>query len=197
MLCAQSGTDKSPFTLNGGHRHPYTTPYSLLFEPMRNRPIKFAEIGIHRGSSIWAWRNYFSKAKIYGFELAAENVAFVRSANFPNTIIEQMDGSKKESLEEGFTRHTQDNELFDVILEDAAHDANHQSTVIRTVLPFIKSGGFLIIEDIFRDHPETLYEEALKDVEHLVSYSTFIVCDHQNRYSPGWNNDKLLVIVKK
>jgi hypothetical protein len=33
-------------------------------------------------------------------------------------------------------------------------------------------------------------------VQDLVSFHTFIVCDHQLRYSPGWNNDKLLVFVR-
>jgi len=30
----------------------------------------------------------------------------------------------------------------------------------------------------------------------LISFSTFIICDHKDRYSPGWDNDKILVIVR-
>ena len=41
------------------------------------------------------------------------------------------------------------------------------------------------------------YEEAFVEVQDLVSFHTFIVCDHALRYSPGWNNDKLLFLVKK
>ena len=41
LLCAKAGTDKSPYG-QGGHRHPYTTPYSLFLEPLKNKPIKLS-----------------------------------------------------------------------------------------------------------------------------------------------------------
>ena len=65
-LCAEAGTDKGPFTLQG-HRHPYTAPYSLLFEPLKHKPIKFAEIGVFGGASLRVWREFFSVGKVYGY----------------------------------------------------------------------------------------------------------------------------------
>ena len=84
----------------------------------------------------------------------------------------------------------------DVILDDASHNPDDQATMIRTVMPFLKQGGLFIIEDIFREHPEKNFEDALLEVKNLVSFHTFIVCDHVNRHSPGWNNDKMLVMVR-
>jgi predicted O-methyltransferase YrrM len=107
-----------------------------------------------------------------------------------------MDGSKKESIVEGFTKHSSDGELFDVIIDDASHSPEDQAMMIRSALPFLKQGGLLIVEDIFRERPETPYEEALMEVKNLVSFHTFIMCEHTNRFSPGWNNDKMLVIVR-
>jgi hypothetical protein len=60
----------------------------------------------------------------------------------------------------------------------------------------LKQGGLLIVEDIFRERPIEPYEKVFEQVKDLVSFHTFIVCDHKNRYSPGWNNDKLLVFVR-
>ena len=195
ILCAESGTDKSPYC-NGGHRHPYTVPYSLLFETMRRKPIKFAEIGVFRGASLLAWRRYFSQARLYGFDNDANNLNFIASQGWPAVTLDLMDASQADSIRQQLTKHTQDGELFDVILDDASHNPEHQNEVIRTALPFLKQGGFLIIEDIFRDSSTDVYTKAFEEVKHMVSFHTFIVCDHRNRYSPGWNNDKLFVMVK-
>lgn len=196
-IFAATGTDKTPFA-QVGHRHPYSTPYSLLLEPLRNKGPKIGEIGVYHGSSLLGWRLFFGeKGRIYGFDRDPDflNICAQR-ARFPNITLDIMDAGNTESIHSTLTKHTQD-ELFDVLIDDASHNPNHQQMVMRTALPFIKSGGILIIEDISRDSPLTLYEQAFNDVKEMVSFHTFIVCDHQNRYSPGWNNDKVLVMVKK
>jgi hypothetical protein len=192
----QTGTDKSPFTKNGGHRHPYTTPYSLFFEPLRNKPIKFAEIGIFRGASILAWRMFFSRARIYGFDIYLDAISHIRNLDLPGVFIDQMDATKADSMESVFQRHMADGELFDVILDDALHNVSQQEVTIKTCMNKLKQGGLLIIEDIFRDQDHKPYIHAMAEVKSLISFSTFIVCDHKERYSPGWNNDKMLVIVR-
>jgi uncharacterized membrane protein len=40
------------------------------------------------------------------------------------------------------------------------------------------------------------YEDALADVMDKVNTAYFVICNHDERYSPGWNNDKILVLVK-
>jgi predicted O-methyltransferase YrrM len=195
-ICSQAGTDKSPFTKNGGHRHPYTTPYSLFFEPLRNKPIKLAEIGIFRGASILAWRMFFSRARIYGFDIDTEAMTHIRKLDLPGVVIDEMDATKADSMESVFQRHMADGELFDVILDDALHEVSQQAVTIKTCINKLKQGGLLIIEDIFRDQDHKPYIDAMAEVKSLISFSTFIICDHKDRYSPGWNNDKMLVIVR-
>lgn len=195
IICAETGTDKTPYC-NGGHRHPYTVPYSLLFEPLRKKPIKFAEIGVFRGASLLAWRRFFTKARIYGFDNDANNLNFIASQGWPGIQLDLMDASQAQSIQSQLSKYIQDGELFDVILDDASHNAEHQVEVIRTALPLLKQGGLLIVEDIFRDNSTEPYERVFREVKDMVSFHTFIVCDHKNRYSPGWNNDKLLVFVR-
>jgi hypothetical protein len=60
----------------------------------------------------------------------------------------------------------------------------------------LKPGGILIIEDIFRDTPEERYAMELQDILDKISFICFYTTEHANRYSPGWNNDKLLYLVK-
>jgi hypothetical protein len=196
-ICADSGTDKCPYNLHG-HRHPYSVPYSLFFEPLKNKPIKFAEIGVFRGASLRAWRTFFTNpnARIFGYDRDIPNLEFIHSMKLPNVLLGTMDASKSEDIRAKFQQATQDGELFDVILDDASHDPADQCEVIKTVLPFLKQGGLLIIEDIFRERPTKPYEDVFPLIQDLVSFHTFIVCDHNLRYSPGWNNDKLLVFVR-
>ena len=196
-ICADAGTDKCPFNLHG-HRHPYSVPYSLFFEPLKNKPIKFAEIGVFRGASMRAWRTFFTNphARIFGYDRDIPNLEYILSMGLPNTIVGVMDASKSDDIREKLQQATQDGELFDVILDDASHDPADQCEVIKTALPFLKQGGLLIIEDIFRERPTKPYEDVFPQIQDLVSFHTFIVCDHQLRYSPGWNNDKLLVFVR-
>ena len=195
-LCSKTGTDKSPFTLNGGHRHPYTTPYSLFFEPLKHKPIKFAEIGIFRGASIMAWRAFFTRARIYGFDIDLGAMEKIKSLNVPGVYLDQMDATKADSMESVFQRYMADGELFDVILDDALHNVDQQAITIRTCMNKLKQGGLLIIEDVFRDQDHAPYLKVMEEVKDLISFSTFIVCDHKDRYSPGWNNDKILVMVR-
>lgn len=194
-LCAESGTDKTPYNLQG-HRHPYTAPYSLFFEPLKHRPIKFAEIGVFRGASLRAWRSFFSEARLYGYDNDMPNLQYIATLNMPNVVLNQMDASKEDSIQERLEEATKDGELFDVILDDASHDPNDQCAVIRAGLPFLKKGGLLIVEDIFRERSIELYEKTVESIKDMISFHTFIVCDHALRYSPGWNNDKLLVLVR-
>ena len=195
-LCSKTGSDKSPFTLNGGHKHPYTTPYSLFFEPLKHKPIKFAEIGVFRGASIVAWRAFFSRARIYGFDNDLGAMEHIKKLNIPGVYLDHMDATKADSMEAVFQRHMADGELFDVILDDALHNVDQQAITIRTCMNKLKQGGLLIIEDIFRDQDQGAYVKVMEEVKDLISFSTFIICDHKDRYSPGWNNDKILVIVR-
>ena len=198
LICGQIGSDKSVLrTGKDGHRHPYSVPYTLLLETLRNKPIKFLELGVYRGLSLCCWREYFPKANLYGYDIDEDSLQ--RIPKLPKTTIRNVDVSKKTSLVEALTLDTADGELFDVILDDADHNVGSQILLIQNALPFLKSGGLLIIEDILRSQAETDHESAIRyAIENdLISFYTFIICDHKERYSPGWDNDKVLVMVRK
>jgi len=198
VCCADTGTDKGVLRKDGkGHRHPYTIPYTLLFEPMRAKPIKFLELGVFRGASVVAWRSYFKRARIYGYDNDAAALACIPT--LPHAFMSNVDVSNRETLVRALERDTADGELFDVILDDAAHDVTHQTLLIQEGLRFVKPGGLMIIEDVFRDRPEADYVPALESAiaAGTITFYTFIVCDHVDRWSPGWNNDKMLVLFRK
>ena len=191
QLC---GTDKTPFNLQG-HRHPYTAIYSMLMSQYKHNPVRFVEIGVASGASVNMWNNYFEKGTFYFFDSdqnflnhSAQNV---KAENNTFTI---MDVSISESISSAL--HVTGGNL-DIILDDSSHNTAHQKLIIHEALPFLRSGGMIIIEDISRNEPEETYMNNIKDIYDKFSFVSFIVTEHVNRFSPGWNNDKLLVLIKR
>jgi len=56
-----------------------------------------------------------------------------------------------------------------------------------------------IIEDIFDDYraPESLFEEAIREIHDQLSLATFIYPKNRRVNVEGWNNEKLLLLVKR
>jgi hypothetical protein len=178
---AESFADKSPLN-KGGHRHAYTPVYCSLFAPLRNKPINFGEIGVAGGPSVIMWSRYFSAA-----------LDMCKSHGTPRSTFELMTVKEEESMRGVFEKVPGG---YDVLIDDSSHEFDDQIRIIKTALPYLKPGGILIVEDIFRDTPEEQYTMELMDILDKISFICFYTTEHENRYSPGWNNDKLLYLVK-
>jgi hypothetical protein len=76
------------------------------------------------------------------------------------------------------------------------HDLEHNTLFALEAYRYIKPGGYLIIEDIFRSTDEDLFAKNFEPLESYFSSMTFVVTEHKNRYSPGWDNDKLLILCR-
>jgi len=190
-----ASTDKSPYGQHEGHLHPYTGVYTMLFGPLRFREIQFAEIGVAGGASAVLWYNYFdrSKAKLCFFD--RDQNFLDRLGNFPDP--KPYTGLMDVNVDGDITRALSvPGGKYDVILDDSSHEFDHQIRIIKEAFPFVKPGGYIIIEDVYRSRPEIDYENALNDILPECAEAYFVVCNHEDRYSPGWNNDKLLVLVK-
>jgi len=189
---AKIGIDKSPYTNREMvHRHPYTGLYSMLFGPLKNKKIRFAEIGVAGGGSTLLWNYYFTNATFDFFDRDENFLENARSFGFRTSHFSLMDVSKDGDV----SRALGDN-MYDVILDDSSHEYDHQIRIIKEALPSVKPGGYMIVEDVFRNTPESDYVRDLQDVLPGCSEAYFVVCNHDERYSPGWNNDKVLVLVK-
>ena len=88
---------------------------------------------------------------------------------------------------------------FDIIIDDSSHEASHQISVIRRCAPFLKPGGMLIIEDIYDDFraPESLFERVIREMHEQFSLATFIYPKNRRVNVEEWNNEKLLLLVKR
>ena len=167
----------------------------MLFAPLKNKPIRFAEIGVAGGASALLWEIYFRHAntKICMFDRDEELLRRAQEHVGKRFTFGLMDVSV-----DGDVFRALGSDPYDVIIDDSSHDFDHQIRIIKEAWPLLKPGGMLIIEDIFRNEPEERYATALVETKILESAVSvyFVMCEHKNRWSPGWDNDKLLVLVK-
>jgi SAM-dependent methyltransferase len=178
--------------------HPYTAVYDMIFAARRYEPIVFAEIGVMHNASMCMWRSYFTSARLYGFDVNMEFIAKAKGQHLPNTQYNFMDANEPQSI---FDALNSTGQFFDVIIDDSNHYFEQQVRIASVAFEFLKPGGALIIEDVFRPWGEARYEDALGPYMKYFSSCTFIETNHDNRWSPGteepwFDNDKLLVMYR-
>ena len=189
------GIDKSPYNETPNrHRHPYTSVYSMLFGPLKNKEIQFVEIGVAAGGSVIMWNTYFTNpsTSFRFFDCDNNFLNYSRSFGFPRCSYDLMDVCK-----DGDIARALSGSQYDVILDDSSHSYCDQVRIIKEAFPFVKPGGYMLVEDVFRKIPEADFEKELEDILPLCSESYFVMCEHVLKNSVGWDNDKILVLVKK
>jgi hypothetical protein len=111
--------------------------YEKIFQPFRNDPINYLEIGIAAGGSLeWA-RDYFKQgSKIQGIDL-----------KIPRDIegVEMYCIDQKDKV--GLKSFGIGNGLFDVIIDDGAHTKDLSENTFNSLYPYLKTNGIYIIED--------------------------------------------------
>lgn len=184
-------TDKCPYNTAVWHKHPYTAVYNLLFAPFRYKEINFAEVGILENNSMLCWREYFPNATLFGYEFDEARIEKALGDNLPNTTYPFVDMMNDVSVANAFNKDS----FFDIIVEDSTHLFEDQIRFINLAYKAVKPGGIIVIEDLFRKDDESSYINAISNsAKEYFSDLTFILTEHDLRYSPEWDNDKLLVL---
>lgn len=138
-LMFKYGTDKSK------DDHKYSDLYSILFDPLRDKPINITEIGVASGQSLQVWNEYFSNAQIFGLDIRISDKV---KQNFKKLKrINYIRSNAKNEIEVnniGFSI-----ESMDIILDDAGHHTRQlQENILLTMWKYLKPGGYYIIEDV-------------------------------------------------
>lgn len=161
--------------------HTYGNSYDEIFELFdRNSNISFLEIGIQKGGSLLAWKDYFPNANIYGVDIV-DNILPEYRKDYFTYIISDI---KNDSVIEQFT-----DIMFDIIIDDGSHYLSDVLFVVNTYLKKLKNNGVLIIEDC--QQPEYWLSEiqkitpnnftiTTKDLRHLNSYDNFLIIITKN-----------------
>lgn len=138
-LCQRHPTDKCPF------HHNYVVLYDMLFGPLRNRPLRFLEIGVAQGHSVRLWEAYFPAAQIYGLDIEDKS-----RHDTPRIKTVVADQGKREDLARALAVAGRE---FDIVLDDGGHRMDQQQISLAVLFPALKSGGMYVLEDIHTSFP--------------------------------------------
>jgi len=180
----QNYTDKIKYQGSYSVSHAYAVVYDRLFQPFKDREVNFLEIGLNVGGNIAICSEYFKNVNHYGIDIAD----YLDRTNLPILSDSNKFTFYHGSFDEVRIIEQASQREYDIILEDASHQLQHQQKAIQIYLPLLKQGGLMIIEDI-------------QDVSHLDSIYSFIDLNkyfaytidlryNKNRY------DDILVIIE-
>lgn len=117
------------------NEHSYGPAYNELFAKFdRDALLNILEVGIQRGGSLCAWREYFPNAKITGVDIVDEVIPEYRKGDITYITSD--------------IKNWATNQEFDIIIDDGSHQLEDILYVINEFSPKLKSGGLMIIEDV-------------------------------------------------
>ena len=133
--------------------HNYTTVYNKLFSKFINKNINFFELGIggfrRVGASLYAFRDYFKNANIYGADI--DDKLLFEDEGISTFYVDQTDSESVKTLWNSFSAKAFEEDKdtrFDIIIDDGLHDYDANITFFENSIGMLKNGGIYIIEDI-------------------------------------------------
>ena len=168
------GTDKNT-------SHSYGAVYSSLFRDLKEKPLDLLEIGFDCAASLLAYAEYFKEASIYGLDIQDHRLQEVKNHQRIQTHIG--DALKEKN---SFQKY------YDIIIEDASHEVDHQIQHFFDFAPFVKPGGLYIIEDVNQIH----FEKLVNSINSHAASLGFTMQIKDLRSVKG-RIDDILVILKR
>jgi hypothetical protein len=173
-------TDKNLGVVTKGHY--YGETYDKIFETFdRNGKLNILEIGVQKGASLQAWKDYFQNSNVYGIDIEDTRLEKYKKENL---IFILSDVKNPELKNNPLIKDL----YFDIIIDDGSHLVEDVLHVVRNFVGLLNVNGYLIIEDVWL--PELLFNEVLK----IVNTSTFEVTPVDLRNINGQPDDYLLLI---
>ena len=156
LLFNKYGSDKG----NLNNMHNYSNFYESLFYRLKSKQLNLMEVGL--GSvdenvyfhmkfmsknyrplaSLYAWRDYFKNAKIYGADI--DKKILKNSKNIKTYHVDMLSSKSVKLMWKKI------NKKIDIFIDDGFHSFEANSILFNHSYKFLKKGGFYIIEDIHR-----------------------------------------------
>jgi len=163
--------------------HSYGDAYDEIFKEFDYKSnINFLEIGIQKGGSLCAWKDYFPNGNIYGIDIIDCILDEYRRSDFNYIISDIKDHSIKERLTDV---------MFDIIIDDGSHHINDVLFVVSNYLEKLNKGGYLIIEDCQAP------EYWVNAVNAIVPSNFELSIRDLRQHTPYSSYDNFLIVIKR
>ena len=171
------GSDKSnKFKHTNKSGHGYSKFYKKYLKKKKNKRLNILEIGSYSGASAAAFKKYFSKSKIYCFDINISNFKY----HSKDITVFGLDIKNKVSIDKILKKIVKRRKLeyFDFIIDDGSHNLSDMLFAFKYLFKKLKKNGFYIIEDYKlpnlykynRDVDDILVDNMLK---YLINKKTF------------------------
>jgi len=139
-------TDKATF-------HHFTPIYDEILKPLKNKKLKFLEIGVLYGSSLKMWEEYFLNASIYGADIFdKEKIKELQQIQdggiYKNNIFDEIRTTIIQLNQENKEELTALPDGWDIIIDDGGHTMFQQQITLSVLFHKLKSNGIYILEDL-------------------------------------------------
>lgn len=162
--------------------HCYGPAYDQIFELFdTNAELNILEIGVQKGGSLVAWKEYFPNASIYGIDIEDQVLDEYRRADFNYLIADIKSDESKQWLKE---------KTFDIIIDDGSHKPYDIMYVVDNFLKNLNQNGFMILEDCWNPEQWISFVKDLVPAGHEIS-------TYDARHVRNNIDDYLIVINKK
>lgn len=179
------GTDKCPQIY-----HSYTPFYYELLKDKKDSIKKVLEFGVgsktnirnynenyRMGSSLYMWRDFFPKAKIYGADILPETV--FKDGNIETFLCDERKPKEVEKLIEKIGSD------IDLFIDDGSHLKMNQIRLCLILKPLLKKDVIYIIEDV--KYPE----------EVASSIQNYYDCDIIRFINKRERDDNLIIVKNR
>ena len=116
--------------------------YNKILEPYVNKGAKFLEIGVWRGVSLKAFKDYLKNADLYAID---SNTYSIEMATELGATIFNGDQSHKPFVESVAEKIGD----LDIVIDDGGHWCDDQQVSFDSFWPIINKGGLYVIEDLW------------------------------------------------
>jgi len=142
--------------------HPsYCAKYDQIFEPIREEELVVLEIGVHQGSSLLMWGEYFPNSKIYGLDDFHRGSTTINTGHNPKAcsydrVVDRVSSNANITVIQGCQSELSTlrtvvekiGEDIDIIIDDGAHWPDFIDISLGQLFSKLKPGGYYIIEDV-------------------------------------------------
>lgn len=175
-------TDKNLGFSQEGNGHCYGPAYDQIFSKFdKEYNIDILEIGVQKGGSLVAWKEYFQNANIYGIDIEDQILDEYRRSDFNYLIKDIKSDDAKLWLKD---------KTFDIIIDDGSHTPYDIMYVVDNFLKNLNTNGWMILEDCWEP------ERWLSFVQDLITDDCEILT-YDARSIKGNIDDYLILIHKK
>lgn len=116
--------------------------YDKMFADIRHQPVKYFEVGIHKGGSLLWASDYFNHpdSRIYGVDIKLDAMALLPSHRITAIQCDQNNSEQLQTLGRTLGQ-------FDVVVDDGCHREAETRNCFDNLWQYVVNGGYYVVED--------------------------------------------------